>query len=145
MVCPYCLSSSLEIYNSRPTKKLNQVWRRRRCLSCKKVFTTTESVDLSFIVKIKNQVETVAYQPGILLASLLRACDHRADQAASAFYLLQICQETLLKKATSHKDVLTSRHIAEIVATILGRFDTLAWAKYNSYHNIAFDKTKLQK
>lgn len=144
MVCPYCLSLKLEIYNSRPTKKLNQVWRRRRCKACKRAFTTTESIDLNSVIKIKVSAGTTMYQPGVLLASLLRACDHRDDQAASAFYLLQIIQDALLKAAATSEKTITSRQIALLVAPILERFDTLAWAKYCSYHNLVFNKSKLK-
>ncbi len=54
MECPYCHCLQTEVTNSRPTLKQTQVWRRRRCLKCKEVFTTHEVVDLSHLVVVKK-------------------------------------------------------------------------------------------
>lgn len=144
MVCPFCMNPKTEIYNSRQTKKLNQVWRRRRCLTCDKVFTTTEAIDLSSIFKVRsgiNKAET--YKQGVLLASLLKACDHRSDQAAASFYLLSICEEALQRAAQDQ--TISTETLGKTVARIVERFDTVAWAKYCSYHNVAFKKARLKQ
>ena len=143
MVCPFCLHTKTDIYNSRQTKKLNQVWRRRRCLDCGNVFTTSESIDLSSVIKIKNKGTAAPYKQGVLLASLLKACDHRADQASAAFYLLHICEESLQKSARNQ--TVTTAQVAQTVAQIIERFDTAAWAKYCSYHNLPIKKSRLVK
>lgn len=141
MVCPYCLYDKTEIYNSRATKKLNQVWRRRRCLECHRVFSTSETIELSTILKVIGGKKTTPYQRGTLFASILQACDHRNDRATASFYLLEICEEALLKNATVQ--TLTTQKLATQVAAILERFDTLAWAKYCGYHSIPFKKSRL--
>jgi transcriptional repressor NrdR len=54
MECPYCRKSLTEVTNTRPTRTMSQIWRRRKCLSCKETFTTHEIVDLSHLVIIKK-------------------------------------------------------------------------------------------
>lgn len=49
MFCPVCHSEQLIVTNSRPTRGDSQIWRRRKCLSCKSHFTTYEKFDLSFL------------------------------------------------------------------------------------------------
>jgi transcriptional regulator NrdR family protein len=44
MFCIYC-GSLTRVVNSRYQKRDNRVWRRRECDSCKRVFTTNETID----------------------------------------------------------------------------------------------------
>lgn len=54
MVCIYC-SGETQVINSRPQKRLNNIWRRRKCTACEGIFTTSESPDLtSSLVVIKG-------------------------------------------------------------------------------------------
>ena len=54
MYCPYCQSPTTEVTNSRLTKGNAQVWRRRKCLTCKALFTTHEVIDLSHLMVVKK-------------------------------------------------------------------------------------------
>ncbi len=54
MECPFCHKAHLIVINSRSSKGKSQIWRRRKCLSCKEVFTTHELIDLSHIVVEKK-------------------------------------------------------------------------------------------
>ena len=54
MECPYCHADNLKVTNSRSSKGNSQIWRRRKCLSCKEIFTTHEIIDLSHIVVTKK-------------------------------------------------------------------------------------------
>lgn len=53
MKCPFCKSSKTDVINSRKTSDGVGVWRRRKCLKCCEIYTTTEyfSHDSLFVVK----------------------------------------------------------------------------------------------
>ena len=42
MICVYCLAPDTSVVNSRPHKKHSHVWRRRRCATCHRTFTSYE-------------------------------------------------------------------------------------------------------
>ena len=54
MQCPYCHKANVIVTNSRASKGKSQIWRRRKCLSCREVFTTHEIIDLSHVVVTKK-------------------------------------------------------------------------------------------
>jgi transcriptional repressor NrdR len=54
MECPYCNKQQTFVTNSRSTKENAQIWRRRKCQSCKEVFTTHEVIDLSHLIVVKK-------------------------------------------------------------------------------------------
>lgn len=54
MECPYCHKPATKVTNSRVSKGNAQIWRRRKCLNCKELFTTHEFIDLSHIVVMKK-------------------------------------------------------------------------------------------
>lgn len=135
MNCPFCLSKKTTVYNSRPSKKLNQVWRRRQCLSCLKQFTTTELVDPALIIKVANSNKKLSsYSKAKLLISLLRSCDHREKQEHDALYLLETIEQKLLKLSSFNEQTVTTQKIREVVYLTLQRFDKVAAIKYKSYY-----------
>jgi transcriptional regulator NrdR family protein len=73
MRCPYCEKSETDVVNSRKGKSGQDVWRRRSCLSCKEIFTTTEgfSYDSLFVVKRNLTRKKFVYEK--LFTSILMA------------------------------------------------------------------------
>lgn len=136
MKCPYCLSDKTTVYNSRPSKKLNQVWRRRQCLNCKKQFTTTELVDPSLVISIttKGAKKPTKYSRAKLLTSLLRSCDHRQNQEDDSLYLLETIEQSLLKLSSKNNQTINTDQIKSTTTEILKRFDKVAAIKYSSYY-----------
>src|SRR4051812_1815954 len=93
MVCIYC-NGSTQVINSRLQRRVNQTWRRRKCLKCNGVFTSLEGVDFSSSLSFrashnrsKVQPSTTSLQPfqrDILFASILDSCKHRKDAVSDA-------------------------------------------------------------
>src|SRR5688572_30015346 len=129
MICPFCLHTKTSVYNSRTTKKINEIWRRRRCETCGNEFTTRERAQADTIIRVRNGKTTIPYLQSRLLLSLLRACDHRQDDEA-IFYLIEAVHQALFKQAASKDQVVTTSEIADITSEILQRFDPIAYVKY---------------
>ncbi len=73
MNCPFCNSSKTDVINSRKTSDGDGVWRRRKCLKCCEVYTTTEyfSHDSLFVVKRNLVRKKFVYEK--LFASIFNA------------------------------------------------------------------------
>ena len=54
MKCPYCGYSESKVIDSRPAEEGSSIRRRRECLSCKKRFTTYETVESLPMVVVKK-------------------------------------------------------------------------------------------
>lgn len=129
MVCPFCGNEKLKTTNSRKTRRNNQVWRRRQCDSCGRLFSTREYIDLSDIAVIHPNGDTERYSRAKLTASLLKACDHRPDQADDVFALV----DTVEKKLIGNGEIPTSE-IKKSSVAVLANFDEVASVKYSSYY-----------
>jgi transcriptional repressor NrdR len=54
MRCPFCQSLNTYVVDSRTRNEATTIWRRRKCLSCGRRFSTREQLDLSYLMVIKK-------------------------------------------------------------------------------------------
>ena len=127
MVCIYCASPT-RVINSRVQKKTVGVWRRRICLNCKAVFSTTEQADLSSSVMVlsKKGVLMPFYREK-LLSSLLNALAGNERQFEYAAQLCTTIVGKLLRKNTAQ---LGTDEIISCASTTLKNFNHQAYARY---------------
>ena len=132
MVCLHC-GSETQVINSRLQKRSNQVWRRRKCLTCGNVFTTEETInyDGTWMVRSKNG-HLQPFSRDKLFLSLYHSCRHRQTAETDASGLT----ETVIKKllARSSDGVIDSQMIVSTAQVVLSRFDRAAAVQYNAYH-----------
>jgi transcriptional regulator NrdR family protein len=134
MVCVYCRNETAVI-NSRLQKKVNQVWRRRRCLQCLAVFSTHEAVDYrtSWLVGTGAPGETQnPFNRDKLFVSIYRSCKHRKDPLTDAGALTQTVVAKLRER--SEQAVIHTHAIRELVLVTLNRFDKTAAIQYKAFH-----------
>ena len=132
MVCVHC-GHDTKVTNSRLQRRTNQVWRRRRCLSCGATFTTLEAADFGAVWLVEGLGgHLVPFSRDKLFLSLYDSCRHRPEAVDDATAL----SETVINKLVSQvKDAsLTRRAIVTIAQTTLSRFDNLAGRHYQAFH-----------
>ena len=132
MVCIYC-SGKTQVTNSRPQKRLLQVWRRRHCTVCGAIFTTNEAVDLSTSLAVRQQNgPTSPFSRDKLLVSILRAVGHRERPIEDAGALTAtITAKLLYQTATA---AVSPADITKTALETLRRFDNAAAVQYQAYH-----------
>lgn len=122
MKCPFCNTlkkqSKTDVINSRKGKSGDEVWRRRQCLTCNEVFTTTEhfSYDSLFVIKRNLTRKRFVYEK--LFVSILNAIStgKGRDQGDDAVYAKNITHHVIEKlfeiksKYISTKDILRATH-----------------------------------
>ncbi len=133
MVCVQC-GSETQVINSRPQKRLNQVWRRRRCNSCQTVFTTEETVQYKAIWMVKGDPKSKLepFSRDKLLLSLHKSCEHRQTAVEDARALTDT---VIIKLRDQARDgVISKRGIAQVAQVALNRFDVAASVHYSAFH-----------
>jgi transcriptional repressor NrdR len=146
MVCPFCLHKKTNVYNSRFGSRLNVTWRRRRCLACKREFTTYESADASSVLQLKEGRVIHRFSSMTLMMSLLKACDHRTDTDEIIPYLCRTTEQELFKQAAAaDHHWVTKEQIIEAAGQVLRRFDPAAYIKYMTAHQQALDARAIRR
>ncbi len=132
MVCIYC-GNKTQVTNSRPQKRLNRTWRRRECLSCGAVFSTSESADYeSSIVVRADHARPQPFSRDKLFASILQAVGHRKTAVADAGALTDTIIAQLLRSTA--QAAISPSAIILATFTVLERFDGVAAVQYQAYH-----------
>ena len=131
MKCVYC-GGDTQVTNSRHQKRVNQVWRRRKCQSCGAIFSTTEGADTSQALSVQKKNGLEPFSRDMLLLSVYDSLRHRktALQDATALTATIISMLTpLADTAVIDRDV-----IATVTSTVLQRFDKPAASHYQAFH-----------
>ncbi len=132
MICIYC-GNKTQVTNSRIQKRLNRIWRRRRCLVCNAIFTTEEMADLRTSLSVRCANGPVApFSRDKLFISILRSVGHRTSSIDDAGALTATVIAILLHDATTA--AIGPADIIRTVLATLHRFDNVAAVQYQAYH-----------
>ena len=132
MDCPFCQTNDTKVTDSRYVPEVNQIRRRRECLSCQERFTTYEIAELNMPRIIKRDGTRVAFDQQRVRSGILRAIEKRpvtadqVDQAISGIFRSM--------RATGEKEIPSSQ-VGEFVMTELRKLDDVAYVRFASvYH-----------
>ena len=134
MICVYCGAKSLKTTNSRPTHQNHQVWRRRHCQRCDKVFTTYEKPNLSYIEVVQSDSKPkhkLEYYSRAKLTQSLLGCFNDPTKYQQVDDLADTIE---IKLVNLQQASLRAETIADIVLQTLKPVDTAAFMQYLSQH-----------
>lgn len=135
MVCHVC-GGGTAVINSRPQARGNSVWRRRQCVLCDTVVSTTEVIDYtkSILVRSPSNKQLQPFNRDRLMLSLYKSLGHRDSALTDAAGLCT----TIMTKSVSRADagILAAQTIIEVTLVALNRFDTLAARHYQAMHKL---------
>jgi transcriptional regulator NrdR family protein len=132
MVCIYCQSET-RVINSRLQKRVNNIWRRRKCESCKAVFTSVESPAFDKQLTVQQSPSHVQpFSRDQLFLSVYDSLKHRKTALNDASALTDTIVGHLLPRIQNA--ALESITIAEEANKILKRFDKVASVHYRAFH-----------
>ncbi len=133
MNCVFCDNMKTSVSNSRVTRQGSQVWRRRYCEKCGRTFTTRENVELGFLEVLKLNGSKEPFSRSKLIYSVMEACSHIPDQRDSSMALVETVEREILRNLEIDSNSVSSSTVADVVATVLKRYDPLAHLKYVGY------------
>jgi len=134
MFCINCFQKNTRVINSRPQKKVPQIWRRRQCAACGTTFTTRERPalkDNKLVIMPSGKQEV--FNIGRLIISIAKAYTHDPQEAKdNSFWLAQRVEEIL----STEREVVTTEDIEAITHDVLRHFDELAAMQYAAQHHL---------
>ena len=134
MVCLHC-SSETQVFNSRLQKKLNQVWRRRRCTSGH-IFTTLEAADYTAEWLVRGPDKRLSpFLRDKLFVSLFGSVQHRRTALPDASALTDTVIQKLRTEITD--GTIDSTTVSRVAGVALNRFDSTASVHYQAFHRTA--------
>ena len=131
MKCPYCAYVDSKVIDSRPTDDGVSIRRRRECLSCKKRFTTYETVERLPIVVIKHDGTRQAFDKNKLINGMLRACEKRKVSMDDIEKIANDIEQEIRSKLENE---IPSDRVGEMVMDRLKDVDEVAYVRFASVY-----------
>jgi transcriptional regulator NrdR family protein len=109
------------------------VWRRRVCVACGAVFTSTESVDYpkSLILEMPD-ASLRPFTKEKLFLSMYKSCEHRKSAVDDAAALTDTVISKIVRTGT--KSVVPASQLANLVYETLKNFDSASAVQFAAYH-----------
>jgi len=131
MKCPYCGFGESKVIDSRPADEGSSIRRRRECLSCKKRFTTYETVESLPMVVVKKDGSRQSFDRRKVLGGMIRACEKRPVPLAE---LENIAEEIEQDLQNSMEREISTEAIGERVMERLRKVDQVAYVRFASVY-----------
>lgn len=131
MRCPYCGVNKDSVIDSRASKNGSSVRRRRKCLKCKKRFTTYEYVERIPLMVIKKDARREAFSREKLMKGIMVACEKRPVSVKRIESLVDDIERRLERM---HDREVASREIGELVMKGLHEVDEIAYVRFASVY-----------
>lgn len=131
MKCPFCNNNDTQVLESRVSDDGHGMRRRRKCLKCKKRFTTHEMVKKSVLWVIKRGGNREPFEKEKIKRGILRAIEKRPVSLDLVNDILDQVEAEMLK---AEKEEVTSRSIGNAVLKRLKKIDKVAWLRFASVY-----------
>lgn len=131
MKCPFCNSLKDKVLESRLIEDGEAVRRRRRCLKCKRRFTTYERVKRGFLWVIKKDGRREPFEREKIKRGILRAIEKRPVSLDLVEEVVDEIEREIISKG---KEEVPSRTIGRLVLKRLKNIDKVAWLRFASVY-----------
>ena len=131
MKCPFCGKDDTRVIDSRPADENTSIRRRRICDSCKKRFTTYETVEAIPLIVIKKDNTREPYARSKIETSVLRACHKRP---VSAEEMSKVVDEVEAEVFNKGEKEIPSHVIGEMVIGHIKDLDQVAYVRFASVY-----------
>jgi transcriptional repressor NrdR len=131
MRCPYCGNKNDSVIDSRSSANGSSVRRRRKCLKCKKRFTTYEYVERVPLMVVKKDGRREPFEREKLLNGIMVACEKRPVSVKRVEKVVDDIEKYIERK---HDKEVASREIGELVMKHLHALDEIAYVRFASVY-----------
>ena len=131
MKCPFCTNVESKVIDSRPADEGASIRRRRECLSCRKRFTTYETVESLPLVVVKKDGSRQSFDRNKLLNGLIRACEKRPVSYTDLENMVNEIEQTLQNEMERE---ISSAEIGELVMERLKKVDEVSYVRFASVY-----------
>jgi len=131
MKCPFCAHPESKVVDSRPADEGASIRRRRECLSCRKRFTTYETMESLPLMVIKKDGSRQSFDRTKVLGGLIRACEKRPVSYQTLEEMVNEIEQVLQNKMERE---VNSAEIGELVMERLKKVDEVAYVRFASVY-----------
>ena len=131
MKCPFCSHIESKVLDSRLSKEMDTIRRRRECLKCGKRFSTAERLEEGLPLVVKKDGRREVFDRTKILGGLKRACEKRPVSITNLEKIVSRIEHNLLEKG--EKEIKASE-IGEMVMDELRNLDEIAYVRFASVY-----------
>ena len=131
MKCPFCDHLESKVLDSRLSKEMDTVRRRRECLKCGKRFTTAERLEEGLPAVIKKDGRREVFDRVKVLNGLKKACEKRPISIATIEKIVSRIEYNLLERGERE---IKGTEIGEMVMEELRKLDEVAYVRFASVY-----------
>jgi transcriptional repressor NrdR len=131
MQCPFCHHPDTRVLDSRYSRELRAVRRRRQCGECEKRFTTYERIEDTSLSVIKKGGAREPFDRRKISAGLKKACEKRP---VSVEAIERFVTELETRLEESQELEVPTQRIGEAVMQFLQGVDQVAYVRFASVY-----------
>lgn len=131
MRCIYCGAEESRVIDSRSTEETNSIRRRRECNTCKRRFTTYETVETTPLMVIKSSGIREPFKVKKLRSGIMKACEKRP---VSIHAIEELVTEVEKRVYQYEDEEISSKIIGEYVMEGLKKLDEVAYVRFASVY-----------
>ncbi len=131
MKCPFCASTETQVIDSRDSDAGDSIRRRRRCLACKKRFTTYETVELRLPQVVKTNGTRSDFSAEKIRNGFARALHKRPVPTE---YVDAAVERIVAQVLALGEREIPSRQIGEMVMQELHKLDKVGYIRFASVY-----------
>lgn len=131
MKCPFCGYIESKVLDSRISKEMDTIRRRRECLKCAKRFTTAERLEEGLPLVIKKDDRREVFDRTKILNGLKKACEKRPISISHLEKIVSRIEYTLLDRGDRE---IKASDVGAMVMEELKRLDEIAYVRFASVY-----------
>jgi transcriptional repressor NrdR len=142
MKCPFCGYIESKVIDSRMSKEMDAIRRRRECLKCSKRFSTAEMIEEGLPLVVKKDGRREVFDRGKILGGLKRACEKRPVGVTDLEKVVARIEYDLTEKTEKE---ISSTDIGQMVMEELRKLDDVAYVRFASVYRQFKDITEFME
>lgn len=131
MKCPFCDYIESKVLDSRMSKEMDAIRRRRECLKCGKRFTTAERIEEGLPLVVKKDGRREIFDRAKILSGLKKACEKRPISVTNLEKIVSRIEYNLLEKGERE---IKAAEIGSMVMDELKDLDGIAYVRFASVY-----------
>lgn len=131
MKCPFCDYIESKVLDSRMSKEMDTIRRRRECLKCGKRFTTAERIEEGLPLVVKKDGRREVFDRTKILNGLKKACEKRPISVTNLEKIVSRIEYNLLEKGERE---IKAAEIGSMVMDELKDLDGIAYVRFASVY-----------
>lgn len=139
MKCIYCGCEESKVIDSRLANETNSIRRRRECLSCKRRWTTYETVETSSILVIKKNGGIQPFDRKKIINGIIKSCEKRPVGIDDIETIAMDIERELKDNQICE---IESKELGEMVLKLLKPIDKISYVRYASVFQQFQDTSK---